>query len=601
MLLDNFKEIQISELIKKLAENNKKILLYCSDSNPNIYITYNVSRNINVVTCDFSQELSKVNWMKETFSGKSADICIIENINENTELLNTLINIIKTGQVDNEKCDIKQWVLFTSDLLFISDCDTFIQNFECYKLLTEEVLQNRERSLSNEDDFEFQNETGHTEDTEELVEGYELFDESNIVTEEVFQVRFENDEYRSGDVVDVNGIVREFNTVDNLTKLLSANACNAGNDKTIVATLSDGKTPKNTIEAAVGLIGAVNDFGHYITRGCRCPVCGKYVKYLPSNGYCSITCAGKHLLTKIGSCLTGEYKVDTPKIIEQIQNIMDYFNIAFNIISKMPDLLASIVKLPEDYKNYATAKINLIFLELKKIINLLLIKKNELIVYLLSKIKYGIIDDKMQNLFSVIESILKTAEALREKLEESLTAAYKAITKASGQFYIGPQEYGFFTTLKSQMCLCPYFKTDIYTYPSDQLGKPYWGSGIMNIAFDMSLCQYSLEEGAKSALRNTNFKKITNAIRKVFKPITTPEYLMDPDLFDVRLALSDQNYNGVQSLTNFLSKTMVFGGDFIPEYENLSLTNIWFIIAILTCWGPWTREIYGDFIYHAWL
>jgi hypothetical protein len=50
-----------------------------------------------------------------------------------------------------------------------------------------------------------------------------------------------------------------------------------------------------------------------------------------------------------------------------------------------------------------------------------------------------------------------------------------------------------------------------------------------------------------------------------------------------------------------LETIMVIGGDFLPEYDNLKLTNIWFIVAILTCWGPWTKAIYGDFIYHGWL
>ena len=74
---------------------------------------------------------------------------------------------------------------------------------------------------------------------------------------------------------------------------------------------------------------------------------------------------------------------------------------------------------------------------------------------------------------------------------------------------------------------------------------------------------------------------------------------MDPDLFDVRLALSDQNSGAIQDLVSKLQYTMVIGGDFIPEYEKLSLTNIWYIVAILKCWGPWTKAIFGDYIFHA--
>jgi len=55
----------------------------------------------------------------------------------------------------------------------------------------------------------------------------------------------------------------------------------------------------------------------------------------------------------------------------------------------------------------------------------------------------------------------------------------------------------------------------------------------------------------------------------------------------------------IQSLLEKLSSLIVLGGDFLPSYKNLKLTNIWFIIAILTCWGPWTRAIFGDFIFHG--
>ena len=125
--------------------------------------------------------------------------------------------------------------------------------------------------------------------------------------------------------------------------------------------------------------------------------------------------------------------------------------------------------------------------------------------------------------------------------------------------------------------------------------------GVMNIAFDMSKCQFKLDIGAKSALQNVDFQKINQIIRKAFPPITAPEYLMDPDLFDIRLALSDQNSPAIEKLVRLLEATIVIGGDFLPAYERLNLTNIWFVAAILTTWGPTTRSIYGDFIFHGFI
>ena len=451
---------------------------------------------------------------------------------------------------------------------------------------------------------EFINTTGHIEETDEdLVDtGFlTIFEESNIVTEDIFQVTIKDDVYTEGKPVDTESIIRDTQALEDTTTLMAASTADAEDNSAIVSQEPQERTSKNTFEAAVGIVAAVNDFGQFLQRGSKCPVCGKTVPFMPANGYCSLECAGKDLLKKLTSSISGEYEVETPEILNKIKNILDYFNLTLNVLTKIPDLLASFAKLPQEYKDYATAKLNLVFLEIKKIINKLLIKKNELIIKLLRRIKFGTIDAKLSKLFAAINSIISAVQVAKQALEKALNAAYKSISKASGLLYIGPQEYGFFMTLKSNMALCPFYKTDALTYPPEQLGKPFWGSGVINIAFDMSMCQFSLNIGAKSALQNVDFEKINAVIRKVFRPITPPEYLMDPDLFDVRLAISDQNAPAIQKLIRTLESVMVFGGDFIPTYDRLSLTNIWFVIAILTCWGPWTRSIYGDFIFHGFI
>lgn len=460
---------------------------------------------------------------------------------------------------------------------------------------------NNAAGINNESsENEFVNETGHLADDGDNVSGLSsLFDSENIVEEEMFEVHFENDEYHQAEPVDTESIMKEFQAVDDTTTLMGSSVSEAEdiNDVTLIET--NGRTSKNTLEAAVGIVAAVNDLGQYIKRGSKCPVCGKQVDFMPANGYCSITCAGKDLLKKLSASLSGEYETETPNIIEKIKNILSYFNLALNVISKIPDILASTAKLPVEYRNYTTAKINLIFLDIKKIINKLLIKKNELLIKLLRRMKFGTIDKQLAGLFATLNSILTALNAAKQSLETALASAYDAIKKASALFYIGPQEYGFFWTLKSNMAICPFYKTDATVYPSGQLGRPFWGGMTMNIAFDMSKCQFSTSIGAKSALQNVDFEKINKIIRKVFLPIQTVEYLMDPDLFDVRLALSDQNAPKIEKLVRLLEKTIVIGGDFVPTYENLNLTNIWFDIAILTCWGPWTRSIFGDFIFHG--
>lgn len=499
-------------------------------------------------------------------------------------------------------------------------------SYSIKNLTTGELLKNKsgdetveyinsftQKQLDDQDDNneEFVNTTGHTEQSEEDLEEYtgaSMFDESNIIEEDMYGVSVQDNEYHQGKETDVNQQIKDTVALQDVTTLAASSVQNA-EDEDIVKNVTsnvtedeDGtRTSKNTLDAAIGLASAVDQFGHYLVKGGTCPVCGKHIDFMPGNGYCSLTCAAKDLLIKITETLKGEYRTETPEIIDRIKNILDYFNLVLNVVQKVPDILAGTATMPKEYRDYVTAKVNLVFIELKKIINLLLIKKNELIIKLLRRIKFGTIDKKLAPLFAVINQIIRAVQLAKEALEKALGVAYNAITNASGLFYIGPQEYGFFFTLKSNMAICPFYKTDPTVYKAGQLGKPFWGMGVMNIAFDMSKCQFKFDIGAKSALQNVDFKKINEIVRKSFPPITTPEYLMDPDLFDVRLALSDQNAPAIEKLVRLLEWTVVIGGDFLPTYERLKLTNIWFVVAILTTWGPTTRSIYGDFIFHGFI
>lgn len=516
-------------------------------------------------------------------------------VDQNGNLTNTKIQVVLSYNVKNKTTDETKKNLSQEEV--IEYVNSFTQ-----KQLEEQTDNSTE---------EFVNTTGHTEQTDEDLEEYtgaSIFDESNIIEEDTFGVKISNDEYHQGDNTDLNNKIKETVALEDTTTLASSSVQNAEEDDVMKAVNDEisiddngNKKKKSTLEAAIGLASGIDQFGHYLMKGGTCPVCGKHIDFMPGNGYCSLTCAAKDLLRKIAETLKGEYTVETPEIIERIKNILDYFNLVLNVVSKVPDILAGTASMPEEYRNYVTAKINIVFLELKKIINLLLIKKDELIIKLLRRIKFGTIDAKLSPLFAVINQVIKAVQLAKDALEKALAAAYNTINKVSGLFYIGPQEYGFFFTLKSNMAICPFYKTDPTVYKAGQLGKPFWGMGVMNIAFDMSKCQFKLDIGMKSALQNVDFQKINTIVRKAFPPITAPEYLMDPELFDVRLALSDQNAPAIEKLVRLLEGTIVIGGDFLPTYERLKLTNIWFIAAILTTWAPTTRSIFGDFIFHGFL
>ena len=165
---------------------------------------------------------------------------------------------------------------------------------------------------------EFINTTGHIEESDEdLVDtGFlTIFEESNIVTEDIFQVTIKDDVYTEGKPVDTESIIRDTQALEDTTTLMAASTADAEDNSAIVSQEPQERTSKNTFEAAVGIVAAVNDFGQFLQRGTKCPVCGKTVPFMPANGYCSLQCAGRDLLKKLTSCLSGEYEVETPEII----------------------------------------------------------------------------------------------------------------------------------------------------------------------------------------------------------------------------------------------------------------------------------------------
>ena len=98
-----------------------------------------------------------------------------------------------------------------------------------------------------------------------------------------------------------------------------------------------------------------------------------------------------------------------------------------------------------------------------------------------------------------------------------------------------------------------------------------------------------------------NYEAIDALVNKVLPPIQEFEYFMDPELFKVRYSLSHDNGAKVKKAWEMLEQIMKMGAEIMPRYKNLKLTNPWYVVAILTSWGPLSREVYGDFIFHAYI
>ena len=103
----------------------------------------------------------------------------------------------------------------------------------------------------------------------------------------------------------------------------------------------------------------------------------------------------------------------------------------------------------------------------------------------------------------------------------------------------------------------------------------------------------------QTAMNCIPYEKIDAMVKKALPPIQEVEYFMDPDVFKLRYQLSQDNGPRVKKAWEILENLMKFSAECFPRYKNLKLSNPWYVIAILTGWGPVSRQVYGDFIFHG--
>lgn len=313
--------------------------------------------------------------------------------------------------------------------------------------------------------------------------------------------------------------------------------------------------------------------GKMVQNPVICPQCGKVVKQLQKNGYCSKACATlaktKQATAKLSS--TGERTLEK---IRMIQRVLDLVDMCLDVITIFPELIVEHLRLPEEYREYVTLQIDITFLQMKKVINNLMILKNNMIIDLLKTINFGVLDDKLQVLFAPIQSIIQIAQGIQMALNVALQAALAMLQV--GPSGIPPQSYGFFLTAKSVQQPMYASKLLIEVVPTLNKMLP-----IQNM------------------MSNIDYEKIEKIIQKALPPLYEFEYFYDPAAFKVRYALSQENIPTVKKMQQFLEAICVMGCDTFPRYKRLKLSNVWFVLAIFTGWGPVSQKVFGDFIFHG--
>lgn len=391
-----------------------------------------------------------------------------------------------------------------------------------------------------------------------------FFKDESIITEEAYGIKIDQSSgaWSKGQFEDTKEYMKKFQKFEQSVQL--------------VGTMINGDTKVEMTPD--GISGSVMGFkfgktGTIPTGQFECPQCHKKVDMLLKNGYCSKTCAVRAKATEKKAKLNaaGQKTLD---LINKVQGYLKLMDLVLNLITDLPDLIKGKLKLPQEYRDYVTLRIDCIFLELKRQINLVMIMKNDALIELMKKLKFGVLDDVLMALIAPVQAIIQTVIQIQQALNIAMAAIIALLNVPMTG--IKPQSYGWLMTAKSAQYAQTSGKLFIEIEP------------MANIALPL-----------KNMLNNINTEAIEAVIQGALPPIQDFEYLMDPTAFKIRWNLSNNNGALVKKMIQMLEELLVLGADTFPRYDRLKLTNIWFVLSILTGWGPLSRGVYGDFIFHG--
>ena len=302
----------------------------------------------------------------------------------------------------------------------------------------------------------------------------------------------------------------------------------------------------------------------------KCPQCGKELDMIPKTGFCSTACAMKFLMSNIISFSSKQDK-EANDISKKLQLAIDFINIIINLSATLPGIIIHISTLSDTYRKLMLILVNKASLKLNQLINKILIWKNKLIEIILSWITSGVIGTAIETVFMWLNTFLATLNALKTAFNTAYGLAMSAISAISLVYGIPAESMGFLSGI----------------YPRSMMNHP----GKMLV--ELPIKTLNLKQ---SAFQNVNLDLIEKLITAAFPPITAPEYFISPEAFKIRLLVSDQNVAVIKPIITFIERISKMGAEFLPTYENLKFTNVWFLLAMILGWGPVTQSCYGALV-----
>lgn len=339
------------------------------------------------------------------------------------------------------------------------------------------------------------------------------------------------------------------------------------NQKLVESTNGDfnvASTPLyNSVTSITGTIDAGLDaFGIRQAVKHKCVMCGKSFGYLPFDGFCSFECFSKWALKNI----TNNYDVTDSfitNIFNMVQSITRLISGSLNLIGSIPTLIHQVDYVPEFYRDFLKQKISWLFTYVDIEIDELMIKKNK---YIIEHILDPIINKKVYKQIGKNIEWIQSALGIVQQMQIQLEISYKAAKQAlKNQSTILPESYAFYETARTK---------------NKQPQQHIW-----NIPTETNL--------VRSLMNDKNIQSISKFLKVGFPPIEEVEYFVDEGVFNARLLASALNAKNIAENIKTLNKLLKLGGQYLPPYEELSLTNPNFDVAIYFGWGVMSQWCFG--------
>jgi len=350
-----------------------------------------------------------------------------------------------------------------------------------------------------------------------------------------------------------DGVAGLYKFIENLNKTLDYV------DPKKLAELGSFKTSNKTSEGKIDK----SETGIYG----NCEECGKALEKPSSDGFCSKACAMKHFASNVSGTIADlkETKENFVTKINAVTSAVDTFtNSIGEVVSEISSLPGR--ALDPRWEIYFKVRLNTIQIYLKKCINDLLIQKNMWVLHQVEKGKsmlHGKIGAALEPL-EKIQKVVEAAKKLVDQMNSLYDKAYKMVVNSLAPFKLDPESMNFNMTVRSNTY-----------YPGKFAVK------LKNNNTNDSICDV------------VNTDAISSLVENAFPHINENEYVMEPEAFNVRKVTSEYNRKAILKMTQALSLLLKLGSEPLPEYKDLKITNVWWLVFLLTSFEPQGQRHYA--------